>query len=143
MEEFLYRTESEEETEKAGEELGLKLQPGAVVALRGDLGAGKTAFVRGLARGLGIHSGVSSPTFTVVNEYEGGRCPLFHFDLYRLENEQELLDIGWDDYLARGGVIALEWSERAEELLEPSSVRVYIRKGEAGENQREIFIETC
>jgi len=104
-------TNNEDETMREGEKLGRALAPGAVVALFGDLGAGKTAFTRGLAAGLGIDVRVCSPTFTIVNEYPG-EIPLFHFDMYRLESESELFDIGWDDYLERGGVCAVEWSEK-------------------------------
>jgi len=104
-------TSSESDTIREGEKLGRSLARGAVVALYGGLGAGKTAFARGLAAGLGIDEAVSSPTFTIVNEYPG-KIPLFHFDMYRLESESELFDIGWDDYLERGGVCAVEWSEK-------------------------------
>ena len=96
-----------DDTEALGEALARVLTPGSVVAFSGDLGAGKTAFTRGLARGLGIAERVTSPTFTIVNEYEGGRLPLFHFDMYRLGSEEELFDIRWEDYLARGGVCAV------------------------------------
>ena len=133
-------TNTPEETEALGARLARALEPGAVVAFTGDLGAGKTAFVRGLARGLGIRDRVTSPTFTVVNEYEGGRLPLFHFDLYRLGSADELFDIGWEDYLARGGVCAVEWSERMEELLEPGTIRVDLRRGE-DEDRRVITVE--
>ena len=133
-------TRSPEETEALGARLAGALEPGAVVAFTGDLGAGKTAFVRGLARGLGIRDRVTSPTFTIVNEYEGGRLPLFHFDLYRLGSADELFDIGWEDYLARGGVCAVEWSERMEELLEPGTIRVDLRRGE-DESRRVITVE--
>ena len=133
-------TNGPEETEALGARLARALEPGAVVAFTGDLGAGKTAFVRGLARGLGIRDRVTSPTFTIVNEYEGGRLPLFHFDLYRLGCADELFDIGWEDYLARGGVCAVEWSERMEELLEPGTIRVDLRRGE-DEDRRVITVE--
>ena len=133
-------TRSPEETEALGARLAGALEPGAVVAFTGDLGAGKTAFVRGLTRGLGIPDRVTSPTFTIVNEYEGGRLPLFHFDLYRLGSADELFDIGWEDYLARGGVCAVEWSERMEELLEPGTIRVDLRRGE-DESRRVITVE--
>ena len=123
-EERAYRTYSEAETEAVGEALARSLQPGAVLAFRGGLGMGKTAFTRGLARGLGYPGRVTSPTFTIVNEYLGGRLPLFHFDLYRLEDAAALWDLGWDDYLDRGGVCAVEWSERAEELLPPGTLQV-------------------
>jgi len=112
--------------EQRREALARTLRPGSVVAFTGDLGAGKTAFVRGLARGLGIGDRVTSPTFTIVNEYEGGRLPLFHFDWYRLEDGEELFEIGWEDYLSRGGVCAVEWSENAPEVLE-DPIRVDIR----------------
>jgi tRNA threonylcarbamoyladenosine biosynthesis protein TsaE len=137
---MVFRSNSEAETEALGGRLAQVLKPGSVVAFTGDLGAGKTAFVRGLARGLGITQRVTSPTYTIANEYEGGRLPLFHFDLYRLSGEDELYEIGWEDYLARGGVCALEWSERAPGLLEETCIRVDIRRG-PGEGQREITVE--
>ena len=130
---------SEQDTEALGRALVQRLQPGAVVAFTGDLGAGKTAFVRGMAQGLGIPQRVTSPTFTIVNEYEGGRLPLFHFDMYRLGGEDELFDIGWDDYLARNGVCAVEWSEQAAGALPEDAILVDIARGE-GENDRIITI---
>ena len=135
-----YLTHNEIETEALGETLARRLGPGDVVAYRGDLGAGKTAFTRGLARGLGCTGRVTSPTFTVVNEYEG-RLPLFHFDLYRLEGEDALYDIGWEDYLDRGGVCAVEWSERAETALPRETVWVSIRRCAENEDWRRITIE--
>ena len=131
---------SPEETEDIGARLAETLKPGAVVAFTGDLGAGKTAFTRGLARGLGVTDRVTSPTFTIVNEYLGGRLPLFHFDMYRLSSSDELFDIGWEDYLARGGVCAVEWSENVAEAIEDDAVRVDIARGE-DENSRVIHIE--
>ena len=133
-------TNSEQETEELGARLAERLEPGAVIAFTGDLGAGKTAFTRGLARGLGISDRVTSPTFTIVNEYEGGRLPLFHFDMYRLGSSDELFDIGWEDYLARGGVCAVEGSENVSDALEEGSVLVEIRRG-ARDNQRVIAVE--
>lgn len=133
-----YRTHSESETETVGEALATTLSPGTVIAFTGDLGAGKTAFTRGLARGLGIGERVTSPTFTIVNEYEGGRLPLFHFDMYRLESSEELFDIGWEDYLRRGGVCAVEWSEKVADAL-VGALRVDIRRGE-GERDRVITV---
>ena len=130
-------TSREEETEACGEALAASLHPGDVVALYGDLGAGKTAFVRGLARGLGITESVSSPTFTIVNEYPG-KIPLFHFDMYRLRDEQELFDIGWEDYLDRGGICALEWSERVERAIGPEAIRVTLRR--LDDTRREITV---
>ena len=135
-----YMTNGAQETEKLGFRLGQVLQPGTVIAYTGDLGAGKTAFTRGLARGLEIPERVTSPTFTIVNEYEGGRLPLFHFDMYRLASSDELFDIGWEDYLARGGVCAVEWSENVEDALEEGTIRIDIRRGEH-DNQRQITIE--
>lgn len=127
------------ETEAAGAALAAELKPGTVIAFTGDLGAGKTAFTRGLARGLGVEERVTSPTFTIVNEYEGGRLPLFHFDMYRLGSSDELFDIGWEDYLARGGVCAVEWSENIADALEEGTIRVDIRRG-AHDDQRIITI---
>ena len=133
-------THSREETESVGARLADALTEGRVVAFTGDLGAGKTAFTRGLARGLGCTGRVTSPTFTVVNEYEG-RLPLFHFDLYRLEGEDALYDIGWEDYLDRGGVCAVEWSERAEAALPRETVWVSIRRCAESGDWRRITIE--
>ena len=133
-------THSPDETRQLGQRLAAVLEPGAVVAFTGDLGAGKTAFTSGLARGLGIEERVTSPTFTVVNEYEGGRLPLFHFDMYRLGSADELFDIGWEDYLARNGVCAVEWTENVEEAIEADAIRVSIRRGE-DDNSRVIDIE--
>ena len=130
---------SPEDTEDIGARLAEQLEPGAVVAFTGDLGAGKTAFTRGLARGLGIPDRITSPTFTIVNEYEGGRLPLFHFDLYRMDSPEELFDIGWEDYLRRGGVCAVEWSENIADALEEDAVRVDIRRG-ASDQERVITI---
>ncbi len=126
------------DTEALGERLAKRLRPGAVVAFTGELGMGKTAFTRGLARGLGCRGRVTSPTFTIVNEYEGA-LPLFHFDMYRLSSPDELYDIGWDDYLARGGVCAVEWSERVADALPPDTVAVDIARGE-GDDMRIITI---
>lgn len=130
---------SVEETERIASELAANLPAGSIVAFTGDLGAGKTAFVRGLARGLGINERVTSPTFTIVNEYEGGIRPLFHFDLYRLNDADELFDIGWEDYLCRNGICAVEWSERAVEFME-NSINVDIKRGDNDE-QRIIEIK--
>ena len=133
-----YITNSPSETEAIGAALGKILRPGTVIAYRGDLGAGKTAFTRGLARGLGITEPVTSPTYTIVNEYLGGRLPLFHFDMYRLKSSDDLWDIGWEDYLERGGVCAVEWSERVEDALE-DAINITIEN--TGEESRRITIE--
>lgn len=135
---MVFYTTSPEETEQMGQRLGRIITPGTVIAYEGDLGAGKTAFTRGLARGLGANDRVTSPTYTIVNEYLGGRMPLFHFDMYRLGSSDELFDIGWEDYLARNGVCAVEWSERVQDALEdPLTVRIE----KTGENTRKITIE--
>ena len=131
-------TNSPQETEALGQKLGQKLPAGTVIAYRGDLGAGKTAFTRGLAQGLGITDPVTSPTYTIVNEYLGGKVPLFHFDMYRLHSADDLFDIGWDDYLERQGICAVEWSENVEEALENPLI-VTICK--TGEESRKITLE--
>lgn len=136
MKEFI--TNSPAETENLGAALGKLLPAGTVLAYRGDLGAGKTAFTRGLARGLGCNELVTSPTYTIVNEYLGGRLPLFHFDMYRLRSSEDLWDIGWEDYLERGGVCAVEWSENVADALE-DAVTITIEK--LGETARRITLE--
>ena len=133
-----FTTNSPEETEAVGVALGKIIPAGTVLAYRGDLGAGKTAFTRGLARGLGCREIVTSPTYTIVNEYLGGRLPLFHFDMYRLSSADDLFDIGWEDYLDRGGVCAVEWSENVEEAME-GAVTVTIDK--LGDTSRRITLE--
>ena len=131
-------TNSPEQTELLGEALGKKLSGGEIVAYLGDLGAGKTAFTRGLARGLGISMRVTSPTYTIVNEYEGGRLPLFHFDMYRLPDADALFDIGWEDYLLRGGVCAVEWSENVTEALEDA---IFVKIEKLSDEVRKITVE--
>ena len=135
-----YVSHSERETEEIGAALARTLQAGSVIAFRGGLGMGKTAFVRGLARGLGYPGRVTSPTFTIVNEYEGGRLPLFHFDLYRLGGVGELWDLGWDEYQERGGICAAEWSERAEELFPDGTIFVTLERAPDGDSSRRITI---
>ena len=133
-----YLTNSPDETEALGAALGRVLTPGTILAYRGDLGAGKTAFTRGLAKGLGYADSVTSPTYTIVNEYLGGRLPLFHFDMYRLRSADDLWGIGWDDYLDRGGVCAVEWSENVAEAMEDA---VFVTIEKIGETSRRITIE--
>lgn len=123
-----FYTHSSKETEAVGARLGSALSPGSVVAYFGGLGMGKTAFTRGLAAGLGYQGRVTSPTFTIVNEYEGGRLPLFHFDMYRLTSAEDLFDIGWEDYLSRGGVCAVEWSENIADALPADAIQVRIER---------------
>ena len=120
-----FLTHSASQTERVGSGLAAQLRAGDVIAFYGGLGAGKTAFTRGLAAGLGVTDAVTSPTYTIVNEYLSGRLPLFQCDMYRLSSSEELFDIGWEDYLARGGVCAVEWSENVEEAL-TGAIRVTI-----------------
>lgn len=132
-------THSADETQALGQKLASRLAPGDVIAYFGDLGAGKTAFTRGLAQGLGITDPVTSPTYTIVNEYLSGRLPLFHFDMYRLSSSDELFDIGWEDYLSRGGVCAVEWSENVADALQ-DVIRVTIEKDADEPDTRHITI---
>ena len=132
---------SPEETRAIGARLADRLQGGEVVAFTGDLGAGKTAFVSGMAQALGVEERVTSPTFTIVNEYEGGRLPLFHFDMYRLGSADELFHIGWEDYLARGGVCAVEWSERVEDALPADTIRITFARSPEHDGWRSITVE--
>ena len=132
-------THSADETQALGQKLASRLAPGDVIAYFGDLGAGKTAFTRGLAQGLGITDPVTSPTYTIVNEYLSGRIPLFHCDMYRLSSSDELFDIGWEDYLSRGGVCAVEWSENVEDALQ-DAIRVTIEKDADEPDTRHITI---
>lgn len=136
MAEFI--SHSQLETEEMGRKLAEKLPGGSVVAMYGDLGAGKTAFVRGMAKGMGLSCRVSSPTFTIVNEYLGER-ELIHFDMYRLSSADELFDIGWEDYLSRGAVCAVEWSENVQDAFFGDEVVVRIEK--LSETDRKITIE--
>ena len=129
---------SEHETESAGAAFAARIPGGTVVAMYGPLGAGKTAFVRGMARGMGLCCRVSSPTFTIVNEYLGER-ELLHFDMYRLSSSDELWDIGWDDYLSRGAVCAVEWSENVSDAFDGSEISVRIEK--LSDSERRITIE--
>ena len=135
---MIYHTNSPEETEAIGQLIASRLQPGTIIAFEGDLGAGKTAFTRGLARGLGAADRVTSPTYTIVNEYLGGRLPLFHFDMYRLHSSDDLFDIGWEDYLERGGICAVEWSENVSDAME-GALTVRIEK--TGDTSRTITLE--
>ena len=135
---MIFTTNAPAQTEAIGSALAKILLPGTVIAYRGDLGAGKTAFTRGLARGLGITDPVTSPTYTIVNEYLGGRLPLFHFDMYRLASSDDLWDIGWEDYLERGGICAVEWSENVADALE-DAILITIEK--TGDDTRRITIE--
>jgi tRNA threonylcarbamoyladenosine biosynthesis protein TsaE len=134
-----FTTRSESETAAAGRELAATLEEGAVVLLCGDLGAGKTAFVRGLAEGLGVEpANVSSPTFTLVQEYRGGRVPLLHADLYRLDDPREIDDLGLDE-LGSGAVLAIEW---ADKLARRPAHAIVVRLVHAGDTERVVTMET-
>lgn len=131
-------SKSVEDTENTGAALVKSIPKSSVVAMYGDLGAGKTAFVRGMARGLNSNSRVTSPTFTIVNEYSGD-TELFHFDMYRLKSGDELFDIGWEDYLSRGGICVVEWSENVKDAFDGSELSVTIEK--LSDTERKIIIE--
>lgn len=134
----VYITNSPEETEELGLKLAKSLKGGEVVAFRGGLGMGKTCFTRGLARGLGFKGDVTSPTFALINEYIGGRLPLYHFDMYRISRWEDLYSTGFFDYIEQGGVIAAEWSENIENALPESTVTVtFVR---LDDNKREVTV---
>ena len=137
-----FETYSAEETFRLGEMTGGKLKPGTVVCLDGDLGVGKTVFVKGVAKGLGIKEPVVSPTFTILQEYREGRIPLYHFDVYRIEDPEEMYEIGFDDYLYGDGVCLIEWAKRVTELLPEGVLRITIAKDpEKGLSYRKITME--
>jgi len=133
---MLTRTNSAEETRALGEKLSKRLQPGDVVVLEGELGAGKSELARGIARGLGVKETVTSPSFTILNVYESGRIPLYHFDWYRLESAEELYELGMDEYLGGDGIAVVEWAERCPEVVPDGAMR--IRIDVEGEEQRMI-----
>jgi len=127
------------ETVALGESFGRRLTGGEVLLLDGDLGAGKTAFVSGVAKALGVVSRVTSPTFTIVNRYTTGRVPLTHFDLYRIADPEELFELGWEEYLAEGGVVAVEWFRNAGEELPENHILITLRYEDVG---RSITIQS-
>ena len=134
----VYITNSPEETEELGLKLAKSLKGGEVVAFRGGLGMGKTCFTRGLARGLGFKGDVTSPSFALINEFIGGRLPLYHFDMYRISGWEDLYSTGFFDYIEQGGVIAAEWSENIENALPESTVTVtFVR---LDDNKREVTV---
>ena len=133
---------SPEETEAIASDLAQNADAGSIYTLSGDLGAGKTVFAKGFAKGLGISSPVTSPTFTIVNEYREGRLPFFHFDVYRLGEAEELYDTGFEDYISRGGICLIEWAERVEELLPRPYFCILIEKDlSRGEDYRSITLK--
>ena len=129
-------TKSAAETRQLGERIAARLKPGDVLLLEGDLGAGKSELTRGIARGLGVTETVTSPSFTILNVYESGRCPLYHFDWYRLESAEELYELGMDEYLGGDGIAVVEWPEMCPDAVPENAVR--IRLEAAGENERKI-----
>ena len=134
-----YISDSPEKTEELGRLLAEKLKGGEVIAYRGGLGMGKTCFTRGVAEGLGFKGAVTSPTFALINEYIGGRLPLYHFDMYRVSGWDDLYSTGFFDYLETGGVIAADWSENIEGALPDSTVMVSFRR--IDDNTREITVD--
>lgn len=134
-----YLSVSPKQTEEIGQELAKELKGGEVIAFRGGLGMGKTCFTRGLARGLGFMGDVTSPTFNLINEYLGGRLPLYHFDMYRISGWEDLYSTGYFDYIESGGVIAAEWSENIENALEKNTIIVEISK--VDDRSRKIVIK--
>lgn len=136
-------TNSPEETLRLGKSIGMMAVPGEVYALDGDLGAGKTVFAKGVAEGLGVEDAVSSPTFTILQEYREGRLPFYHFDVYRVEDPEEMHEVGLDEYLTGDGVCLIEWAERIPELLPETATRIRITTDPArGADYRLIRIDT-
>lgn len=131
------RTFSSEETEKVGEKFAQKLKGNEIIALYGGMGAGKTAFVRGLSQGFGIEDGVSSPTFAIVHEYTG-KCKVYHFDMYRVNSWDDLYSTGFFDYI-NNGILVIEWSENIESVIPDSAIKITITT--IGDTEREILIE--
>ncbi len=139
----IFESSSMEDTEKFAYELAQKAEPGQVYALIGDLGVGKTVFTKGFARGLGIEEPVNSPTFTILQIYEEGRIPLYHFDVYRIEEPEEMEEVGFDDYVYGDGVCLIEWANRIEEILPEETVTIMIGKDlEKGTDYRRIAVIT-
>lgn len=131
---------NEEDMEKLGMGLVSRLGPGSVVALTGNLGAGKTTFTKAIAKGLGITDLIVSPTFTLIHEYSGGRMPLYHFDLYRIEDDEELYELGYEEYFYGEGICVIEWADRIGDYLPEDAVHVHIDYG-VGENERIVEID--
>jgi tRNA threonylcarbamoyladenosine biosynthesis protein TsaE len=134
-----FNTKSVEETSKIGEQLGKLLNKGNIVCLSGDLGAGKTAFSKGIAKGLGVEDYVTSPTYTIINEYEG-RLPLYHFDVYRLNNVEEMYELGYEEYFFGDGVVVLEWADVVRDIIPGERLWITILNTK-GDNSREIIVE--
>lgn len=141
--EIIYETHSEEETHALGEQLAKEALPGQVYTLIGDLGVGKTVFTKGFAKGLGISEHVNSPTFTIVQIYEEGKMPFYHFDVYRIGDVEEMDEIGYEDYIYGDGVSLIEWANLIEEILPKHYTRITIEKDlEQGFDYRKITVES-
>jgi len=139
---MFFISNSSEETERIACEFASSLKGGEIITLDGDLGAGKTAFVRGMAMAFDINDNVCSPTFTIVNEYRNGKIPLFHFDVYRIESSDEMYDIGWEDYISQNAVVVVEWAVNISDIFEEQPIKITISKNAVkGEDYREIVIE--
>ena len=142
MEEMIIETNSPEETFNAGKALGEKVKPGDIYLLNGDLGVGKTVFTQGVAKGLGITEHVNSPTFTIVQVYDEGRIPFYHFDVYRIGDVEEMDEIGYEDYFYGEGLCIIEWAELIEEIIPENAKNITIEKNlEKGFDYRKITIE--
>ena len=139
---MIIETHDPEETFEVGRKIGLNAKPGQIYTLTGDLGVGKTVFTQGVAAGLGITEPVNSPTFTIIQEYEDGRLPFYHFDVYRIGDLEEMEEIGYDDYFFGQGICLIEWAELIEEILPEKRIEVIIEKDlEKGFEYRKITIE--
>lgn len=142
----IYETRGQDETFALGQKVGERALAGSVYCLKGDLGAGKTVFAKGMARGLGVEEDVVSPTFMILREYantkESGHLPFYHFDIYRLQEEEELFDIGFDEYTSMGGICLIEWADQLPGAMPKGSIWIEIEKDPAkGEDYRRITIE--
>ena len=131
---------SEQETKQLGERIGQAARPGTVIALIGDLGTGKTTLTKSIARGLGVTETVTSPTFNIIREYKSGRIPLYHFDVYRIADPDEMFELGYEEYFYGDGICVVEWADIIEELLPNDAVIIHIERG-ASEEEREYRIE--
>ena len=139
---MIIETHEPEETFEVGRKIGMNAKPGQIYTLTGDLGVGKTVFTQGVAAGLGITEPVNSPTFTIIQEYEDGRLPFYHFDVYRIGDLEEMEEIGYDDYFFGQGICLIEWAELIEEILPEKRIEVTIEKDlEKGFEYRKITIE--
>jgi tRNA threonylcarbamoyladenosine biosynthesis protein TsaE len=140
MTERILHIASEQETEQLGERIGQTAKPGTVIALIGDLGTGKTTLTKSIARGLGVTETVTSPTFNIIREYKSGRIPLYHFDVYRIADPDEMFELGYEEYFYGDGVCVVEWADIIEDLLPEDAVVIHIDRG-ASEEAREYRIE--